>query len=84
MKKRVAVLVLFTLFCCSEHKIQNVKLSGPIFGTGFNIQYYSENNSNYQKQIDSLFNVVNQSLSTYIKDSDISKLNVAVPDVATI
>lgn len=75
MKKLSIVLVLITFLCCSEKEIQNVKLSGPIFGTGFNIQYYSVDNSNYQKQIDSLFNVVNLSLSTYISNSDISKLN---------
>lgn len=75
MKKLVPILVLATLFCCSDKDPKNVKLSGPIFGTAFNIQYYSEDNSNYQKQIDSLFEVVNQSLSTYIEDSDISKLN---------
>ena len=75
MKKLTFVLILFTIFCCSEKEPENIKLSGPIFGTGFNIQYYSEDNSNYQKQIDSLFGVVNQSLSTYIVDSDISKVN---------
>lgn len=67
------VLIAFVFSCQSEPK--NIKLSGPIFGTNFNIQYYSEDNTNYQKQFDSLFAVVNQSLSTYITDSDISQLN---------
>ena len=75
MKKLVVLLFLATLFCCSEEEPMNVKLSGPVFGTGFNIQYYAKNNIDYLKQIDSLFNVVNQSLSTYIPNSDISKLN---------
>ncbi|NRD23181.1 FAD:protein FMN transferase [Winogradskyella litoriviva] len=67
------VLAAFVFSCQSEPK--NIKLSGPIFGTVYNIQYYSEDNTNYQKQFDSLFAVVNQSLSTYITDSDISRLN---------
>ncbi|WP_296313519.1 FAD:protein FMN transferase [Winogradskyella sp. UBA3174] len=75
MNKLIAILLIITLFSCSEQPPTNVKLSGPIFGTGFNIQYYSEDNRNYQNQIDSLFNIVNQSLSTYIPNSDISKLN---------
>jgi thiamine biosynthesis lipoprotein len=75
MKKLIALLVLATFLCCSEEEPKNVKLSGPVFGTGFNIQYYSEDSIDYLKQIDSLFNIVNQSLSTYIPDSDISRLN---------
>ena len=75
MKKLFFLLCLGALFCCSEEKPKNIKLSGPVFGTGFNIQYNSEDNTNYLEQIDSLFEVVNQSLSTYIPDSDISKLN---------
>ncbi|MFT4610867.1 MAG: thiamine biosynthesis lipoprotein [Glaciecola sp.] len=51
----------------------NMKLSGPVFGTSFSVIYDSE--TNYIKQIDSLFTVVNHSMSTYIPDSDISKLN---------
>ena len=77
MKK--LLFVLFTIVCisCQQEKKEPklVKLSGPVFGTSFNIQYASEDNINYAKQIDSLFNVINQSLSTYISDSDISRLN---------
>ncbi len=75
MKKSVILLLIIIVFFSCQQEPKNIKLSGPIFGTSFNIQYYSEDNNNYQKEIDSLFNVVNQSLSTYITDSDISKLN---------
>lgn len=75
MKKLFALVCLASFFCCTEEQPKNIKLSGPVFGTGFNIQYYSEDYTNYAEQIDSLFNVVNQSLSTYLPDSDISKLN---------
>ncbi|RNC84059.1 MAG: FAD:protein FMN transferase [Winogradskyella sp.] len=76
MRKFLVLLVLvFTIGSCKEDKPENIKYSGPVFGTGFNIQYYSETNTNYQKQIDSLFTVINNSLSTYIPDSDISKWN---------
>jgi thiamine biosynthesis lipoprotein len=51
----------------------HTKITGPVFGTSYSVIYNSE--INYSKQFDSLFAVVNQSMSTYIPDSDISKLN---------
>jgi thiamine biosynthesis lipoprotein len=68
-------IIVGLIWSCSKPTKANIKLSGPVFGTAFNIQYYSENNTNYISAIDSLFTVVNQSLSTYIPDSDISRLN---------
>nr|WP_321231801.1 FAD:protein FMN transferase [uncultured Psychroserpens sp.] len=80
MKQFSLVLVLFILFmsCKDVTKdksitFENTKLSGPVFGTNFNVIYHSK--MNYIKQIDSLFAVVNQSMSTYIPNSDISRLN---------
>jgi thiamine biosynthesis lipoprotein len=77
MKKFIILFIVLAFVSCKQEQkqAQLVKLSGPVFGTSYNIQYHSDNNTNFQKQFDSLFNVVNQSLSTYIKDSDISKLN---------
>jgi len=78
MKKLTVILIATVLsVSCAEDKTQDqlIKLSGPVFGTSFNIQYSHYNNSTYIEQIDSLFAVVNQSLSTYIPDSDISRLN---------
>ncbi|WP_431109951.1 FAD:protein FMN transferase [Winogradskyella poriferorum] len=74
MKKFYFIALLFTIFSCQK-EYKNTKVSGPVFGTSYNIQFYSEDGENYQKQFDSLFNVVNQSLSTYIPDSDISRIN---------
>ncbi len=74
MKKFYFIALLFTIFSCQK-EYKNTKVSGPVFGTGYNIQFYSEDGKNYQKQFDSLFNVVNKSLSTYIPDSDISRIN---------
>ena len=74
MKKIVYLFIIAITFSCQQEP-KNIKLSGPVFGTSYNIQYFSEDHINYQKQFDSLFAVVNKSLSTYIPDSDISKLN---------
>lgn len=74
MKKIFSLFLIITALSCQQEP-KNIKLSGPVFGTNFNIQYFSDDAINYQKQFDSLFAVVNQSLSTYITTSDISKLN---------
>ncbi len=74
MKNFYLLALLFTIFSCQKEP-KNIKISGPVFGTGYNIQFYSESGKNYQKQFDSLFNVLNKSLSTYIPDSDISRIN---------
>lgn len=73
MIKYMIFLFVFVFFCSCEKKIENTKLAGSVFGTSYSIIYDSE--ENYQVQFDSLFDVVNQSLSTYWEHSDISKLN---------
>lgn len=64
--------MLIILVSCKQEPT-NTKLSGPVFGTMYSVIYDSE--VNYQPQFDSLFAVINSSMSTYISDSDISKLN---------
>jgi FAD:protein FMN transferase len=71
MNKLIALLVLVCFSCKQEPK--NTKLSGSVFGTSYHVIYDSE--VNYEKQFDSLFYVINKSMSTYHVNSDISKLN---------
>ena len=66
---------LFVLLFLACGKPVKTKLNGPVFGTSYSIQYYSNKATNLQEDIDSLFMVLNNSMSTYQKDSDISKLN---------
>ncbi|QDO93736.1 FAD:protein FMN transferase [Formosa sediminum] len=70
----ITTLVLTLFFSCKESS-EHIKLSGSVFGTTYGIQYFSEKSVNYQSQLDSLFEIVNQSMSTYIPDSNISLLN---------
>ena len=71
---KLIILFFFILSIVScKQEPTNTKLSGPIFGTFYDITYDSE--ENYQKQIDSLFFIINKSMSNYQTDSDISKLN---------
>ncbi len=68
-----SILVFFITACKQEEKINETKLQGLVFGTTYHITYLDA--ADYQKSIDSLFHLVNKSLSTYIPTSDISKIN---------
>ena len=72
MKKYIITLCVLCFFSCKK-ELKNTKLSGAVFGTSYSVIYDSE--INYEKQFDSLFYVINKSLSTYQVNSDISKLN---------
>lgn len=63
---------MFGFISCKQD-IKNTKLTGSVFGTSYSIIYDSE--IDFKEQFDSLFYVVNKSMSTYQTNSDISKLN---------
>lgn len=72
--KRILLVFLITIgFSCKKSDVKNTKLSGSVFGTSYSIIYDSK--LNYETQFDSLFYIINKSLSTYQVNSDISKLN---------
>ncbi len=77
MKFFLSFFILFIAFIFSCSKPANKKIiSGYSFGTSFSIQFEKDNDENIIKnKIDSLFKIVNNSFSTYISDSDISKIN---------
>jgi thiamine biosynthesis lipoprotein len=70
--KKVIIILLISIFSCKKEP-KNTKLSGQVFGTSYSVIY--DSNENYEKQLDSLFYVINKSMSTYIENSDISKIN---------
>tara|TARA_B100000575_G_C23045342_1_gene601720 strand:- start:179 stop:1159 length:981 start_codon:yes stop_codon:yes gene_type:complete len=70
------ILILFVLFAaCSKHEI--VIIDGQALGTYYRIKYLDlgHDEENFQEGIDSILNVINSSMSTYIPSSDISKIN---------
>ena len=68
------LLIIFISISCKQ-ELTNTKLNGPIFGTFYEVTYASDNDKNYQNSVDSIFAVINQSMSNYQEDSDISKVN---------
>ncbi|MBI4930537.1 MAG: FAD:protein FMN transferase [Bacteroidetes bacterium] len=81
MKKFYWLSLIFFLACNSGEK-QLVKLEGKTMGTTYHISYLSSdkkdmssNSTNFQTEIDSLLVEFNNSVSTYIPSSTISKVN---------
>src|SRR5210317_289504 len=68
-------VVLFISTACKNEIIKkDFTLKGMVFGTTYKITYLNAE-ENYQKALDSLFLDFNNSLSTYIPNSDISRIN---------
>lgn len=81
MRSRIYLLVLvIAIFAVWNFRQQKAAISFHLQGVTmgvipYNIKYQDENERNFQKQIDSLLVDFNQSLSTYIPDSEISIFN---------
>ncbi len=72
MRSFISLLLAILLFGCSEeHSI--VKNAGAVFGTTYGVIYFSE--TDHQESFIDIFEQINQSLSTYLPDSDISRIN---------
>ena len=77
--KTFNTLLFFTFFtifmaCKPEVQKQDFTLKGNVFGTSYKITYLKAS-KNHQKSLDSLFVLINKSVSTYMPTSDISKIN---------
>jgi len=76
MKKCFLLLLVIVFGSCNLKKeIQIVQLEGFVFGTTYHITFLNDGPNTFQKSIDSVFHLMNKSLSTYIPTSDISKIN---------
>ena len=71
------VLLLFLICCDSDHTKENKKINGFALGTSYSISYadLSLNENILEKEVDSILKIINSSMSTYLPDSDISRIN---------
>ena len=70
------VLILFFLFsACSRHEV--VSIDGQALGSYYRVKYLDIGYTKeyFQKGIDSILNIMNNSMSTYLPSSDLSKIN---------
>ncbi len=76
MKKALIILLVFLIYSCEgETKKNYVQLEGFAFGTSFHITMDDKDEQVSEADIDSLIHAMNRSLSTYIPNSDISRIN---------
>ena len=68
------VLSVFVVSCRSE-PVRMHRYAGGALGTSYSILAYASEDFDIHPDIDSVFAVVNRSMSTYIPDSDISRIN---------
>lgn len=73
MKYSLIVLSFFFLSCKDPASIKT--LQGNALGTTYSIKYFSEDYKMKTSEVDSILDLINSSMSTYIKSSDISRIN---------
>ena len=69
-------LICFLLLSCAQEQDQLKKIQGYALGTSYSISFVSNKLTPevLTQKVDSIFEVLNNSLSTYISNSDISKI----------
>jgi thiamine biosynthesis lipoprotein len=76
---RILIVIVTTiLIACSPLKEQEIYISGPTMGTTYNVKFIPTDGVDEQKlkqQIDQTLVGINQLMSTYIKDSELSRFN---------
>ena len=71
-----SVWISLIILSCNEIPVSAKNLKGLALGTSYNIKYNSDvSEKELRKGIDSLLYHLNKSLSTYLPNSDISKIN---------
>jgi len=63
------------IVACNSNKTDLQVLQGNAIGTTYSIKYIASKNTNFELKIDNIIKAVNKSTSTYIANSDISKIN---------
>ncbi|MEN1784586.1 MAG: FAD:protein FMN transferase [Bacteroidota bacterium] len=72
---KIVTLSLLLGSCGQQQDWVRNRNVGTVFGTTYAITYLSKTPVDFQQEIDSVFDAVNRSMSTYLLDSDITKIN---------
>ena len=75
MRIFLVFICLWMVSCNNEKPSELLVFQGNAFGTSYAIQAYSNDREVIEKGLDSVFYRVNKSVSTYMPESDISKIN---------
>lgn len=76
MRYILLLVLLFSFFSCAERDAEELRsFNGEALGTSYSVQFYSDHKFPVQQKFDSVIAAINQSMSTYIPNSDISRIN---------
>lgn len=77
LNKRNAVFVLLIalLLVGCQQQPEEQEIFGEALGTSYQVKFFSPEDLQIERSLDSVFEVINSSLSTYRTDSDISRIN---------
>lgn len=75
MKNYLFFIYFIFIIACTEQQSNLKVLQGNAIGTTYTIKYLDSTGTNFELKIDSIIKAVNTSTSTYIQNSDISKIN---------
>lgn len=77
----ISVTIFFFVSCDKQNQPGLYSQEGAALGTRYHVKYFSYEEINTEKAFDSIFEVINSSMSTYQQDSDISRINKGAEDV---
>lgn len=78
IRRLLIVAICVILIACSVPQEQEIHLTGPTMGTTYNVKFVRVEGADKQQlkqQIDQLLIDINQLMSTYINDSELSQFN---------
>ncbi|WP_034261292.1 FAD:protein FMN transferase [Altibacter lentus] len=81
MKQSYLIVIVLMFFACKQETPTKQVLQGDAFGTTYTIQYVGDDPATIEKGIDSVIHAINRSMSTYMPNSDISKINKGTVDL---
>lgn len=67
--------LVFAFTGCEKEEINEQVYAGNALGTTYQVKFFHPEELNLGKGLDSIFSVINTSMSTYREDSDISRIN---------
>lgn len=71
----ILLIIGFLGASCSKKQNEPQVFVGEALGTTYQVKFFYKSELPIQKGLDSIFEVINRSMSTYQQDSDISKIN---------
>ncbi|HSI70038.1 MAG TPA: FAD:protein FMN transferase [Gillisia sp.] len=75
LNKSFAFIIGLLFVSCADPGEKEQVLTGEALGTSYQVKFYHPEELDLRKGLDSVFEVINISMSTYRNDSDISRIN---------